>query len=98
MTNGTPSWLQLPASAAISIRHVHEADHNALEYGGRKLIGVVCQRSLEADLLRKRARRLLSRTIQKFARKEKFHLAICHYERTSTLILLRSKNRFLFDR
>ncbi|THW00803.1 hypothetical protein D6D26_05529 [Aureobasidium pullulans] len=76
MTNGTPSWLQLPASAAISIRHVHEADHNALEHGGRKLIGVVCQRSLEADLLRKRARRLLSRTYQKFARKEKFHLTI----------------------
>ncbi|TIA62193.1 hypothetical protein D6C83_02961 [Aureobasidium pullulans] len=32
----------------------------------------MCQRSLETDLLRKRARRLLNLTIQKFARKERY--------------------------
>ncbi|TIA58169.1 hypothetical protein D6C77_05705 [Aureobasidium pullulans] len=36
----------------------------------------VCQRSLETDLLRKRARRLLILTVQKFARKEKFQFTI----------------------
>ncbi|CAC9889920.1 unnamed protein product, partial [Aureobasidium pullulans] len=63
-------WDAVVAAAAslggyFDTTQVHEADHIALEHGGRK-------RSLEADLLRKRARRLLSRTFQKFARKERY--------------------------
>ncbi|KEQ85410.1 hypothetical protein M438DRAFT_364503 [Aureobasidium pullulans EXF-150] len=49
----------------------------------------VCQRSLETDLLRKRARRLLNLTIQKFARKERYRfdsliLRMDSYPRSST--------------
>ncbi|CAD0058296.1 unnamed protein product, partial [Aureobasidium pullulans] len=67
-------WDAVVAAAAslggyFDTTQVHEADHIALEHGGRK-------RSLETDLLRKRARRLLILTVQKFARKGKFHLTI----------------------